>query len=700
MIYRNTTEKRFRLLSGQEDVNSNEEVPQHFFGNFTRLIGLTHFAILIGLMLFFWFQINEQFEAEVRLIESNVHSHSQRIESIIGKSRDQLDNLQMLVSDETEILARLNSTFPGQQPGHWPAFTKKEDTSTDVLQSTFHLDQVNDFDKTGNIVGTGSLQYRSPEFYADMEQTLLLNAGLRSLVFTHPNAAKARFLTAERFQLVVPWQPSAELHFSEKTYLDPIWQLGRPEVNPDREKHWAPPYFSVEKADFLLPAITPVYRGQRFVGVLSIDTSVDYLNRIYSEFPNYGGTLLLTDAFRHLLVHPPLLQDHQNRKKMPMLVDHLPDGILPLDLNQLPHNTRKVLGEHIVIAHKFTGAPWTQYFFIKKSAVWNLVFVGHGVLILAAFITVLMAMIATYFLTSVQFIKPISALLAQISKESNFRPVPIPLKPHYWHTWFVSLGHTFREAIDYLQRRKEKDCIQSLQKLLIPTVSPEHPNYKICATIESTDDPTCDFFDHFDIDEHLHAVAVGDMSNSIRSISSAVDALRIQTLLKVTATKIHREVESTVESVNIDLSLEKNQPTVALFYAVLDIQNGSFRYCNAGLPQPIRIESNGRITFLPVMGGLEIGSNQKSGYQAGEVRLKTGDIVLIYNKSIIRAVDQHSAEFSQDRLVSLLKDNPPNSAQETVDRVMQARTLFTKESPNQSDSVCMAIKFEPQDIIV
>ena len=97
---------------------------------------------------------------------------------------------------------------------------------------------------------------------------LLINAGFRSLIFTLPNAARARFLATERFLLTSPWRPSPAIAFSPAAYLDPVWRLGSAEVNPDREKQWAPTYFGGKDQGLLVPVLVPVITAASLAPVM------------------------------------------------------------------------------------------------------------------------------------------------------------------------------------------------------------------------------------------------------------------------------------------------------------------------------------------------------------------------------------------------------------------------------------------------
>lgn len=666
------------------------DLPVHFFRNYTRLMALVYGLILLGLMLYFVVQLRERFASQIELIESNVKRHSLFVEHVIGKSRDQLDNLHMLVDDEVDIAARAAKN--GRPPLHWPAFAVRVQGG----ESSFSIERPIDFDRTGNLSGVGSLVGRSPEFYGDMEQALLINAGLRSLIFTLPNAARARFLATEQFLLVSPWRPLGEAAFSSDNYLDPIWRLGSTEVNPDREKQWAPVYFGGGDKGLLVPVLVPVYREQRLVGVLAIDTSLDYLNRLYSDFVYPKGTLMLVDAYRQVLAHPWSYADPPSMEKPPAFADVLPAGLQPKDLTLLPQDTHRILNGHVVIAHHFVGAPWTQYFLVNESEIWWQVLAEQSVAMLAALIGLVVVMAVTYLVTSMQFVTPVAKLLRRLAAASNFKPSAIPWRPTAWRPWFESLTEAFKDSMHRMGLQQDQDDAARLQQSILPVVGwPSHPDYDLWGTLRGGAEVGGNFYDQFEAGDGLRGLVVADVTGD--DLGPGLFGMRAQILLHVTATQVTQQVAKVMESVNDGLCQGGHAyGFVTAVCLMFRPDTGALWYCNAGHPPPMRIGANGRVTLLPVVGGLALGIKPGTAYQAGELALHAGDTVLLCSEGVFGARNLSGDAFGQDRVADLFREQRCHSAREAVERVVSAVHDFSQGVDPVGDITCLALVYQPR----
>jgi sigma-B regulation protein RsbU (phosphoserine phosphatase) len=673
------------------DAPASTDVSVHFFRNYNRLIGAAYALILAGLVVFFGFQLRARFASEVALIEANVKRHSQFVEYVIRSSLDQLDNLQMMVGGQVSALER-SATGIARAPAHWPFFVEHQRGQ----ERSFSLDKAPDIDMTGNLVGEGSLVGRSPDFYADMEQALLVNAGFRSLIFTLPNAARARFLATEHFLLTSPWRPSPAIAFGPDAYLDPIWRLGGADVNPDREKQWAPTYFGGKDQGLLVPVLVPVYRGARLVGVIAIDTSLDYLNRIYSDFEYPLGSLMLVDAFRQVLAHPGSYADPLAVEKTPALTDVMPQGVLPKDLTELPNDVHGRLGGQVVIAHRFVGAPWTQYYVVSEWDLWKRVLADRGMSMLATLLGLLAVMVATYLVTSLQFVGPAAKLVRHLAAESRFQPAAIPMVPTAWRPWFETVTRAFRESIQLMGLRKELDVAARMQSAMLPHAWPRHPRYELWGTMQAAKEVGGDFYDHFEVGQGLRGLTVADVSG--KGIGPGLFGMMAKTLLRVTATQGSPEVTRVVEKVNDELSQDNDSCMfVTLVYALFSPDTGHLAYCNGGHLPPLRVCADGRVAFLPVGGGMALGIMGDMPYQSGEVGLEPGDTVLIYSDGVTEAMNHAQEEFGQDRLAALFEGRPCQTAREAVERVLAAVHAFAQGAEQSDDITCVALVVGPRE---
>lgn len=105
-------------------------------------------------------------------------------------------------------------------------------------------------------------------------------------------------------------------------------------------------------------------------------------------------------------------------------------------------------------------------------------------------------------------------------------------------------------------------------------------------------------------------------------------------------------------------------------YGCLDCDNGNFKYCVAGHPQPV-IVRDGVATRLPG-GGLPVGFLEDADPEEYMVSLEPGDRVCIYSDGISEAVNNDNVQFGDDELMERAEES---GAVLKASRPLMARTL-------------------------
>ena len=308
------------------DSENSPRATVNFFRNYNRVVGVAFLAIVLLTLGFFLHQINEKRKEELAIIVGHVERHSQFIEFVLRSSLDYLESLR--TAAHGEYLDQPQRVSPAAE---LDALSRKrlfKMLRQNESASAFDLDVLPDRDSGGNLTGIGSLQGRSQAFYMDVGMALELNQTFHSITFNLPNAAEASFTSVEDFDITSPWQESSKRRFSKARYERPIWRMGTPENNPNREKYWAPVHFGGKDTGLLVPVGVPVYNKNEFRGVVAIETSLDYLNRINADFGYKLGTVMLVDAQGVVLAHPSLARMALDLQTTKTLAEFLPAEVL------------------------------------------------------------------------------------------------------------------------------------------------------------------------------------------------------------------------------------------------------------------------------------------------------------------------------------------------------------------------------------
>ena len=681
------------------DLAGRATSPIHLFRNYNRAIALAYGGILLGLLVFFGYQLRLKLDDQIGLIQASFTRYSQFIEFVIRSSTDHLETLRMLAQEGG--LSDGQEDEGDEEGGKGVArpdleiFTRK----TDGTETRFSLDAAPDWDMTGNLIGLGPLEGRSTSFYRDLNLALVLNVGFRSLAFTLPNAVRARFISHQDFMLFSPWRASATQPFSRTIYLDPVWEQGLPSRNPDGEKYWAPVYFSGQQQGLLIPVAVPVYQEEHFVGVIAIDTSLDYLNRINADFDYPLGSTFLVDAQGRVLAHPGLYANPLTVEEAPPLADALPEALRSRTdaLAALPFDVPTDLDGHLVIRHRFISAPWTLTYTVPRAELWRKVLADYGPAMLAMLLGLAAVMAVTYLVTSREFVGPAAKLVQHLAAEARFQaPTKIPLVPSAWRPWFDAVTKAFRESIQLMALRQELDVAARMQLAMLPHAWPSHATYGLRGTMRPAKEVGGDFYDHFELAEGQRGMVVADVSG--KGIGPGLFGMMAKTLLRARATQGSLELSQVIEQVNDELSADNDSCIfVTLFYGLFDPATGELHFVNAGHPPPLLVHADGREEYLPVLGGIAPGILPGATYPQGRVQLLPGDTLIMYSDGVTEAMNAANEEFGMERLAAAFRGQPAASPTEAVERTLAAVQAFVAGYEQSDDITCVALSYQSAD---
>ena len=675
------------------DTSSNQPAGINFFKNYNHLVGTAYVTILLLTFGFFLLQLYRNYKDEIEIISGHVNRHAQLMEFTLRSSVNSLETLRISASEYYS-----GAAGKARPTVHSPLFGKLRQNATG-----FDLDAAPERDSTGNMTGSGSLAGRSDQFYHDVEMALGLNQVFQAIAFDLPNAAEARFVSIENFSHTYPWVEASKRPFSTSAYRTPKWLMGTPENNPDRQRYWAPVYYGGAETGLLLPVAAPVYTadygnshdtGGKFRGIVSIDTSLDYLNRINSDFGYKMGTVFLVDAYDQVVAHPGLFSRAMDVKTTRPVAEIMPQGIFSAGqkLQHIPANIPLEIAGHIVFRHQFISAPWQLIYVVPQKALWTRLLFERAPLMLLVFVGLTLLMVVTYLVTSREFISPASKLVEHIASESRFIPAPIPAVPGAWKPWFETISHAFRESLQLVGIRQELDIAAKMQFSILPQHWPVHERFSLWGMMRSAKEIGGDFYDYFQLEGGKIGIVVADVSG--KGVPAALFGMVSKTLIHVTATRVNDDPGKAIEEAN-DILCEDNDACnfVTTFYAVFDPADGSFTYVNGGHPPPLLMHSDGRTEFLPMTGGRALGVIDGMPFAHASVNLLPGDYVLMYTDGVTEAFNSGNEEFTQDRLPPLFTNNYPESVHAAVKKVVEAVDLHADGAPQSDDITCVALRY-------
>ena len=227
---------------------------------------------------------------------------------------------------------------------------------------------------------------------------------------------------------------------------------------------------------------------------------------------------------------------------------------------------------------------------------------------------------------------------------------------------FQALGPHIAAAIENARRfeqerserqrlSKEAQEARAIQQALLPKSSPFIPGFAVSGVSVPAGAIGGDWFDFIDLGQGRWGLVLADVSGKGTAAALLMSATRavLRSLAENSCTpaevltKLNRLLVEDFPSGRFD----------TMVYAVLDSQNNTFTYANAGHLPPLLVDASGA-RFLETDMGLPLGIRHGT-YSEKTVALDGKFLVALYSDGITEAANPHEEEYGARRLVEFVQ---------------------------------------------
>lgn len=212
-----------------------------------------------------------------------------------------------------------------------------------------------------------------------------------------------------------------------------------------------------------------------------------------------------------------------------------------------------------------------------------------------------------------------------------------------------------------------------IQRVLLPKRMPQIKGLEISAGWRPAGDLGGDYFDVLQFSEHQIGICVGDVSG--KGLPAALLMSNLQATLKTCSSPAVSPAELCRRINEIVCDNTNDCRFITFFYGLIDTEQRTFSFSNAGHNPPFVIRSNGNLLQLDEGGGV-LGVLNKQDYNQATIRLERGDRLVFFTDGFTEALNAAGEEFGEGRLRELLIQERQLSAVQLQAKAMETVTEF------------------------
>jgi phosphoserine phosphatase RsbU/P len=240
------------------------------------------------------------------------------------------------------------------------------------------------------------------------------------------------------------------------------------------------------------------------------------------------------------------------------------------------------------------------------------------------------------------------------------------------------------------QLNRELNEARELQENLLTNTSSSIDGLEIAIKWQPAKTVGGDYVAAFDLDHEHAAICVADVVG--KGLPAALLMSNFQAALKSLASEHPSPADV---STRLNELLYSNSPLhkfVTAFYGVVNTQNRTLAYTNAGHNPPLLMRSNGDFVRLEA-GGSVLGAFPNLSFAEDHVELHDGDRLILFTDGLTEAVDADNEQFGEQRLLDLLREHRSRSAEDLKDILFHAVEEFCGNT-FRDDAALMVLEIE------
>lgn len=244
----------------------------------------------------------------------------------------------------------------------------------------------------------------------------------------------------------------------------------------------------------------------------------------------------------------------------------------------------------------------------------------------------------------------------------------------------------YEEAIKQRALQRDLEVAQQMQHALLPSSSPQVPDYHFFEFYEAALQVGGDYYDYVSLPNNRIAAVVGDVAG--KGVSAAILMAKLSSDVRFWLAR-EEDAAKALGEINAAFSSHGwDDRFVTMVVAILDPGNNKLTLVNAGHMPPLLRRNSGEVVEIGgEEAGLPLGVSDDYEYEAYEQDLQPGDFLTVFTDGFSEAMNSQRELFGMERLTKVVGDKSVGT-HELGPFILKNIRDFAGDYP-QSDDMCL-----------
>ena len=256
------------------------------------------------------------------------------------------------------------------------------------------------------------------------------------------------------------------------------------------------------------------------------------------------------------------------------------------------------------------------------------------------------------------------------------------------YTATVCLGHFTEEELRQLEG--ELELSQVVQRALLPQQVPLIDGLNIAAFSRPAQIVSGDYFDFVDFKDGTHGFVIADVSG--HGVSAGMLMTSLQTAFHMLVPEMNSPLDVLRRINKLYIHNIKFTTFVTVFLGKFDPRTRTLTYANAGHNSAFLYHAATQEGVWLEPSGPAIGLMEGFDTHSVDVRLDSGDILLLYTDGVTEAANSRGAPLGDQRLAEIVRQNADATPEQLIQRVLRGLKDFTDGSQLVDDVTLVVCK--------